>query len=43
MLLIDKIEGNSGLGVPVFSRYGLKQNFNYIAFSPKQHDDQHPN
>lgn len=34
MILIDKIEGNSGIGVPVFSRFGQMQNFNFIVMSP---------
>lgn len=42
MLLIDKIEGNSGIGVPVYSRFGQMQNYNYIALSPqKEHRGQH--
>jgi hypothetical protein len=31
---IESIEGNSNLGVPVFSRQGLMSNINYIDFSP---------
>ena len=34
MLLIDKIEGNSGIGIPVYSRSGKMQNFQYIVMSP---------
>jgi len=34
MLLIDKLEGNSGIGVPVFSRSGQMQNYNFIVLSP---------
>ena len=33
---IESIEGNSNLGVPVFSRQGLMSNINYIDFSPKK-------
>ena len=33
---IEKIEGNSNLGVPVFSRQGLMSNYNYIDLSPKR-------
>ena len=33
-ILIDKIEGNSGIGVPVFSKFGKNSNYNYKAFSP---------
>ena len=31
---IDKIEGNSNIGVPVFSRFGMMNNYNFIALSP---------
>ena len=31
---IDAIEGNSNLGVPVFSNYGKMQNYQYICLSP---------
>jgi hypothetical protein len=34
MLLLDKLEGNSGIGVPVFSRSGQMQNYNFIVLSP---------
>ena len=34
---IDLIEGNSHIGVPVFSSSGKKENMNYMVFSqPKQ-------
>ena len=33
---IDKIEGNSFIGVPVFSRFGQMQNYNYIVLSPQK-------
>ena len=33
---IDKIEGNSFIGVPVFSRFGMMQNYNYIVLSPQK-------
>lgn len=35
---IDKIEGNSFIGNPVFSRFGMKQNYNYIVMSPQKKD-----
>jgi hypothetical protein len=35
---IDKIEGNSNLGNPVFSKYGKMQNFQYLVLSPVQDD-----
>ena len=31
---IKKIEGNSNIGVPVFSRYGYMQNFNALVLTP---------
>ena len=31
---IDAIEGNSHIGVPVFSRSAKKANYDYIVFSP---------
>lgn len=31
---IDAIEGNSNLGVPVFSNYGKMQNYQYLCLSP---------
>lgn len=34
MLKIDKIEGNSKLGFPVFSDQGLKQNYHFKVFQP---------
>lgn len=33
---IDSIEGNSHIGVPVFSRYGKKSNYHFIVFSPEK-------
>ena len=33
---IDSIEGNSYIGVPVFSRFGQMQNYNYIVMSPQK-------
>lgn len=33
---IDSIEGNSYIGVPVFSRFGQMQNNNYIVLSPQK-------
>ena len=30
---IDSIEGNSNIGVPVFSRTGRHSNYNYLVFS----------
>ena len=35
---IDAIEGNSNLGVPVFSNYGKMQNYQYICLSPDKKD-----
>ena len=34
LFTIDKIEGNSNIGVPVFSRFGQMQNFQFLALSP---------
>jgi hypothetical protein len=34
MLTIDKIEGNSRLGVPVFSYAGRKSNYKILIFQP---------
>ena len=31
---IDLIEGNSNLGVPVFSNFGKMSNYQYLALSP---------
>ena len=33
---IDSIQGNSYIGVPVFSRFGQMQNYNYIVMSPQK-------
>ena len=33
---INSIEGNSYIGVPVFSRFGQMQNYNYIVLSPQK-------
>lgn len=33
---IDSIEGNSHIGVPVFSRSAKKSNYNYLVFSPSK-------
>ena len=33
---IESIEGNSYIGVPVFSRFGQMQNYNYIVMSPQK-------
>ena len=33
---IKSIEGNSFIGVPVFSRFGQMQNYNYIVMSPQK-------
>lgn len=33
-LTIEKIEGNSNIGVPVFSKVALKNNYNYNALTP---------
>jgi len=35
---IDAVEGNSNIGVPVFSRYGKKANYNFLVFSPTRKD-----
>ena len=34
MLTIDKIEGNSRIGVPVFSYAGRKSNYKILIFQP---------
>jgi len=34
LFTIDKIEGNSNIGVPVFSRFGKMQNYNFLCMSP---------
>jgi len=34
MLTIDKIEGNSRVGVPVFSLAGKKSNYKILLFQP---------
>ena len=36
---IDAIEGNSNLGVPVFSNYGKMQNYQYICLSPEKKEN----
>ena len=33
---IDKIEGNSYIGVPVFSNCGKMSNYDYIVFTPQK-------
>ena len=33
---IGSIDGNSYIGVPVFSRFGQMQNYNYIVMSPQK-------
>jgi hypothetical protein len=38
MLTIDKIEGNSRIGVPVFSYAGRKSNFKILLFQPSYED-----
>jgi hypothetical protein len=38
MFTIEKIEGNSGLGVPVFSKFGQMRNYDFIAMSPMKLD-----
>ena len=35
---IESIEGNSYIGVPVFSRMGHMQNYNYLVLSPQKKD-----
>ena len=35
---VDTVEGNSNIGVPVFSRFGKKSNYNLIVFSPQKND-----
>jgi hypothetical protein len=40
MLTIDKIEGNSRIGVPVFSYAGRKSNFKILLFQPSYEDKQ---
>lgn len=39
---IDAIEGNSNLGVPVFSNYGRMQNYQYICLSPTKKEIEPP-
>ena len=34
IITIKKIENNSKVGNPVFSKFGQKSNYNYAAFSP---------
>ena len=34
MLSIEKIEGNSGIGCPVYSRFAQMQNYNFLVLSP---------
>jgi len=34
IISLDKYEGNSKIGVPVFSQYGKKTNFKYKVFQP---------
>lgn len=36
LFLIDKIEGNSNIGVPVFSKLAQQQNFDFLALAPKK-------
>ena len=36
LFLIDRIEGNSNIGVPVFSRKAKHNNSNYVALSPRR-------
>lgn len=36
LFLIDKIEGNSNIGVPVFSRQAQRQNFEFLALAPSK-------
>jgi len=36
LFTIDKIEGNSNIGVPVFSRQAIKKNHEYICLSPQK-------
>jgi hypothetical protein len=36
LFIIDKIEGNSNIGVPVFSRQAYRQNFEFLALSPRK-------
>jgi hypothetical protein len=34
MLTIEKIEGNSRMGVPVFSQAGMHSNYSILIFQP---------
>jgi hypothetical protein len=34
MITIDKIEGNSRVGIPVFSSVARKTNYKYTVFQP---------
>ncbi len=36
LFVIDKIEGNSNIGVPVFSKKAKFDNSNYAYFSPRK-------
>ena len=38
VVTISSIEGNSNLGVPVFSRSGRKYNYSYLVFTPSKED-----
>ena len=38
LVTIDKIEGNSNLGNPVFSNYGKMQNYQYLVLTPIKAD-----
>jgi len=42
MFTIEKIEGNSGLGVPVFSKFGQMRNYDFIAMSPLKLEREDP-
>lgn len=40
VFVLDHMEGNSNLGVPVFSNFGKMNNYQYLALSPVQPDIQ---
>ena len=43
LVTIDKIEGNSNLGNPVFSNYGKMQNYQYLVLTPIKADAREDN
>ena len=37
MLTIERIEGNSGIGVPVFSKAAQIKNYEFVVLRPQKH------